>query len=313
MIEMEADPRIPVPAVGSFDPTQSAEPDPGVWRRMWDSLRRDKVALVGAVIVLAFVLVSAFAPLLAPFDPNNQFNDGLTAMGAPLPPGHPYMLGTDDLGRDLLSRLIYGARVSLIIGVMANGLAMIIGVAIGAIAAYAGGWVDMVLMRFTDTMMAFPVLLFAIALIAITSPSLQNIILVIAILYWTTTARIIHGMVLSLKEREFVEAARALGATGPRILWLYIMPHLLSVIIVYTTLGVATTVLVEASLSFVGIGVPLPTPTWGNMINEAQNYYHSDPWMMVFPGVAIMATVLGFNLLGDWLRDTLDPMQSGGH
>ncbi|MGH2409625.1 MAG: ABC transporter permease, partial [Chloroflexota bacterium] len=226
---------------------------------------------------------------------------------------HPYLLGTDDLGRDLLSRLIYGARVSLIIGVVANGLAMIIGVAIGAIAAYAGGWVDMVLMRFTDTMMAFPVLLFAIALIAITSPSLQNIIIVIAILYWTTTARIIHGMVLSLKEREFVEAARALGATGPRILWLYIMPHLLSVIIVYTTLGVATTVLVEASLSFVGIGVPLPTPTWGNMINEAQNYYHSDPWMMVFPGVAIMATVLGFNLLGDWLRDTLDPMQSGGH
>lgn len=312
-MEMHADPEMPVPPAGSFDPSRAADPDPSVWRRMWDSLRRDKVALVGAVIVLAFVLVSAFAPLLAPFDPNNQFNDGLTAMGAPLPPGHPYLLGTDDLGRDLLSRLIYGARVSLIIGVVANGLAMIIGVAIGAIAAYAGGWVDMVLMRFTDTMMAFPVLLFAIALIAITSPSLQNIIIVIAILYWTTTARIIHGMVLSLKEREFVEAARALGATGPRILWLYIMPHLLSVIIVYTTLGVATTVLVEASLSFVGIGVPLPTPTWGNMINEAQNYYHSDPWMMVFPGVAIMATVLGFNLLGDWLRDTLDPMQSGGH
>jgi len=312
-MEMHADPGVPLPGMGAFDPLQAADPDPSVWRRMWDSLKRDKVALVGAMIVLAFVLVSAFAPLLAPFDPNNQFNDGLTAMGAPLPPGHPYLLGTDDLGRDLLSRLIYGARVSLIIGVVANGLAMIIGVAIGAIAAYAGGWIDMVLMRFTDTMMAFPVLLFAIALIAITSPSLQNIILVIAILYWTTTARIIHGMVLSLKEREFVEAARALGATGPRILWLYIMPHLLSVIIVYTTLGVATTVLVEASLSFVGIGVPLPTPTWGNMINEAQNYYHSDPWMMVFPGVSIMATVLGFNLLGDWLRDTLDPMQSGGH
>jgi len=311
-MEIEADPVFRVPATGLVDPSLSLDPEPGVWRRMWDSLRRDKVALVGAMIVLAFVLVSAFAPLLAPFDPNYQFNDGLSAMGAPLPPGHPYLLGTDDLGRDLLSRLIYGARVSLIIGVVANGLAMVIGVAVGAIAAYAGGWIDMVLMRFTDTMMAFPVLLFAIALIAITSPSLENIILVLAILYWTTTARVIHGMVLSLKEREFVEAARALGATGPRILWLYIMPHLLSVIIVYTTLGVATTVLVEASLSFVGIGVPLPTPTWGNMINEAQNYYHSDPWMMVFPGVAIMATVLGFNLLGDWLRDTLDPMQSGG-
>jgi peptide/nickel transport system permease protein len=159
-------------------------------------------------------------------------------------------------------------------------------------------------------MMAFPILLFAIALIAITSPSLTNIILVIAILYWTTTCRIVYGMVLSLKEREFVEAARALGATGPRILTLYILPHLLSVIIVYTTLGVATTVLVEASLSFVGIGVQPPTPSWGNMINEAQSYYHADPWMMMFPGVAIVVTVLGFNLLGDWLRDTLDPVQS---
>jgi peptide/nickel transport system permease protein len=283
----------------------------GLWRRMWDSLRRDKLALFGALIVLGFVVLAVFAPALAPHDPNTQFTDGLTDVGAPLSPSHKFLFGTDDLGRDLLSRLIYGARVSLTIGVVANGIAMVIGVAVGAISAYAGGWVDNILMRFTDIMMAFPVLLFAIALIAITSPSLTNIIIVIAILYWTTTARVIHGMVLSLKEREFVEAARALGATGPRILGLYILPHLLSVVIVYTTLGVATTVLVEASLSYVGIGVPPPNATWGNMINEAQNYYHSDPWMMVFPGVAIMVTVLGFNLVGDWLRDTLDPLQSG--
>jgi peptide/nickel transport system permease protein len=287
------------------------EIDSGVWARMWESLRRDRPALIGALIVLGFVVLAVFAPVIAPHDPNVQFEDGISGAGAPLPPTHKFPFGTDDLGRDLLSRLMYGARVSLIIGVVANGIAMIVGVAIGAIAAYVGGLVDNVLMRFTDIMMAFPVFLFAIALIAITSPSLSSIILVIAILYWTTTARVIHGMVLSLKEREFVEAARALGATGPRILCLYILPHLLSVIIVYTTLGVATTVLVEASLSYVGIGVPLPTPTWGNMINEAQNYYHSDPWMMVFPGFAIMVTVLGFNLLGDWLRDTLDPLQSG--
>jgi peptide/nickel transport system permease protein len=280
-----------------------------VWRRAWDSLRRDKMAIFGGFVVLAFVLVALFAPFIVPHDPTTQFADGLSPQGAPLPPGPKFPLGTDDLGRDLLSRLIYGARVSLTIGVIANGLATIIGVTIGATAAYAGGLVDNFLMRFTDVMIAFPVVLFAIALIAITGPSLTNVIVVIAILYWTTTARVIYGMVLSIKEREFIEAARALGATGPRILALYILPHLVSVIIVYTTLGVATTVLVEATLSFVGISVPLPTPTWGNMINEAQQYYRSDPWMMIFPGLAIMATVLGFNLLGDWLRDTLDPVR----
>jgi peptide/nickel transport system permease protein len=291
---------------------EPVELDPGVWRRLWHSLRRDRVALTGAFIVLAFVFIAVFAPALAPHSPNFQFDDGLTDQGSPLPPGGHYVLGTDDLGRDLLSRLLYGARISLTVGILANALAMIIGVTIGSVSAYAGGWVDTILMRITDIMMAFPILLFAIALIAITSPSLTNLIIVIAVLYWTTTARVIHGMVLSLKEREFVEAARALGATGPRILGLYILPHLVSVIIVYTTLGVASTVLVEAALSYVGIGVPLPTASWGNMINEAQQYYHSDPTMVIFPGLAIMVTVLGFNLLGDWLRDTLDPVQSGG-
>lgn len=291
------------------EPDILLESDESLWRRMAASLVRDKAALFGALIVLLLVLVSLFAPLLAPHSPNTQYLDGLSLTGSPVPPNHKFLLGTDDLGRDLLSRLLYGARISLIVGVLANGLAMIIGVGIGATAAYVGGWVGNLMMRVTDIMMAFPVFLFAIALIAITSPSLTNIIIVIAILYWTTTARIIYGMVLSIKEREFVEAARALGASGPRVLGLYILPHLTSVIIVYTTLGVATTVLVEASLSFVGIGVQPPTPSWGNMINEAQNYYRSDPWMMLFPGIAIVLTVLGFNLLGDWLRDTLDPVQ----
>ncbi|HZS94083.1 MAG TPA: ABC transporter permease [Chloroflexota bacterium] len=282
----------------------------GLWRRMGSSLLRDRAALFGAFVVLAFALVAVFAPLIAPHSPDTQYLDGLSLTGSPVPPNHKFLLGTDDLGRDLLSRLLYGARVSLVVGILANGLAMIIGVAVGAVAAYVGGWTATILMRITDIMMAFPVLLFAIALIAITSPSLTNIIIVIAILYWTTTARIIYGMVLSLKEREFVDAARAIGASGPRILGLYILPHLTSVIIVYTTLGVATTVLVEASLSFVGIGVQPPTPSWGNMINEAQGYYRSDPWMMLFPGIALVITVLGFNLLGDWLRDTLDPVQN---
>jgi len=287
---------------------EAVERDQGVWGRTWDSLRRDKLALLGSAIVLLFVLVAVFAPVLAPHDPTTQFQDGLSQLGAPLSPNAKFAIGTDDLGRDLLSRLIYGARVSLTIGVLANVLAVVIGVVVGAVSAYAGGILGTVLMRLTDVTMAFPVLLFAIALIAITGPSLSNVVVVIAVLYWTTIARVVHGMVLSLKEREFVEAARALGATGPRILLLYILPHLVSVIVVYTTLGIATTVLVEASLSYVGISVPLPAPTWGNMINEAQNYYHSDPWMMMFPGLAILVTVLGFNLLGDWLRDTLDPV-----
>lgn len=281
-----------------------------VWGRVLGSLARDRAALIGALIVLTFVIISIFAPLLAPHDPNTQFLDGLTNSGSPVSPNHKFLLGSDDLGRDLLSRLLYGARVSLIVSLLANGLAMFIGVTIGATAAYAGGWVRTALTRLTDIMMAFPVLLFAIALIAITSPSLTNIIVVIAILYWTTTARVIYGMVLSLKEREFVEAARAIGAPGWRVLALYILPHLTSVIIVYTTLGVATTVLVEAALSFVGAGVQPPTPSWGNMIYEAQNYYRADPTMMIFPGIAIVLTVLGFNLLGDWLRDTLDPVHS---
>jgi peptide/nickel transport system permease protein len=287
------------------------ELDRGVWRRLWESLARDKPALIGALVVLVLVILAVFAPAITPHDPNTQFMDGLSDQGAPLLPGSHYLLGTDDLGRDLLSRLIYGARVSLTIGVLANFLSTVVGVLVGSISAYSGGWFDIILMRVTDTMMAFPVLLFAIALIAISGPSIVTIILVVALLYWTTTARIVHSMVLSLKEREFVEAARALGASGPRILFLYILPHLISVIVVYTTLGVATTVLVEASLSYVGVGVPVPTASWGSMINESQNYYRSDPTMAIFPGVAIMITVLGFNLLGDWLRDTLDPVQSG--
>jgi peptide/nickel transport system permease protein len=294
----------------AVDQGVAVELEKSAWRRAGDSLLRDRMALFGAVVVLGFVIVAIFAPLLAPHDPTQQFVEGLSSEGAPLPPGGKFPLGTDDLGRDLLSRLIFGARVSLTVGVVANGLATLIGVSVGAVAAYVGGLIDNLLMRFTDIMLAFPVFLFAIALIAVTSPSLTNIIIVIAIIYWTSTARVIHGMTLSIKQREFVEAARALGATGPRILALYILPHLLSVIIVYFTLGVATTVLVEASLSFIGAGVQPPTPSWGNMVNEAQQYYHADPWMMIFPGVAIVVTVLGFNLLGDWLRDTLDPVQS---
>jgi len=289
----------------------AAQDQVSVWGTLLDSLLHNMPALVSAAFILILALVALFAPIVAPHNPLKGYMDGLTLQGAPLPPGGHFLLGTDENGRDVLSRMIYGARVSLIIGVIANGIAMVIGVFIGMVAAYFGGWVDLVLMRFTDIVMAFPILLLAIALIAVTGPSMGNIILVISLIYWTYIARIIHGMVLSLKEREFVTATRTLGVGSWRILVKHILPHLSSAIIVYSSLGVATTILLEASLSYIGIGVPIPTPSWGNMIAEGQNIYQEAPWLLIFPGIALVMTVLAFNLIGDWLRDALDPMQEG--
>lgn len=280
-----------------------------VWREMLSDLRRDVPALIGAVLVLAIVLIAVLAPVIAPHDPNAIFPDAIDLNGQPVGPNSHFLFGADQTGHDLESRLIYGAQVSLTIGLLANTFAMIIGVSIGAVAAYFGRWVETVLMRLTDIVLAFPIFLFAIALINVTGQSVKNIVLVIALLYWTYTARVIHGMVLSIKEKEFVEAAHALGATHTRVLVRYILPHLVPIIIVYTTLGIATNVLLESSLSYVGIGVSFLTPSWGGIINDAQDYYRSAPWMTIFPGIAILATVLGFNLLGEWLRDELDPMQ----
>jgi peptide/nickel transport system permease protein len=279
------------------------------WALAWYRLRRDKMALVGGTIVLLLILVAILAPLLAPHDPSQIFDQGLTLDGTPAPPGGAFPLGADTLGRDQLSRILYGARISLTIGIVANGLAMVIGVTVGLLGGYFSGWVGTAVMRLTDIMMAFPVLLLAIALVAVLKPSLWIVIAVIAFVYWTPIARIVHGLVLGLKEREFVEAARAVGVGHPGILLRHILPHLVPVIIVYTTLGVATNVLFEAALSFLGVGVQPPTPSWGAMISDGQSYYRSAPWLVIFPGIAIMLTVLGFSLLGDGLRDALDPTQ----
>ena len=282
-----------------------------VGRLLLQSLVRNIPALLSAAFIVFLVLVAALAPVIAPYNPNQGFMNGLSLQGAPLPPNHTFLLGTDANGRDVLSRLIFGARVSLTIGIVANGFAMVIGVAVGMVSAYFGGWVDTVLMRITDVVMAFPILLLAIALIAVTGPSVMNIILVIALLYWTYVARVVHGLVLSLKEREFVTATRTLGVGPWRILLRHIVPHLSSAIIVYSSLGVATTILIESSLSYIGIGVPVPNASWGNMIAAGQASYQQAPWLMVFPGIALVLTVLAFNLVGDWLRDALDPMQEG--
>lgn len=275
--------------------------------RAWRRLRRNRAGLLGLVVALGVVLVALLAPWLAPHSPDQQFFEGLTLEGKPLPPGGPFALGTDLLGRDLLSRLIWGARASLLVGVVANGVAVLIGGLVGLAAGYFRGWIGAALMRFTDVMMAFPALLLAIALAAILRPSLWIVALVIALVNWVQVARVIYAQALSLAQREYVEAARALGAGGVRILLRHLLPHLFPTLLVWGSLGLSTTVLLEAALSFLGVGVQPPTPSWGGIINESQSYLTSAPWLVAFPGAAILLTSLAFNLLGEALREALDP------
>jgi peptide/nickel transport system permease protein len=274
-------------------------------------LLQRKLALFGLVLIAGITGSALLAPWIAPFAPDAQMFDGLTIEGAPLPPGGAYLWGTDLLGRDLFSRMLYGARTSLIIGVVANGLALLIGTLVGLAAGYFQGWIGSVLMRFTDLMMAFPALLLAICLAAIFQPSLWIVALVIALVNWVQTARVIYTETTALSQREFIAAERTLGAGTGRILFRHILPHLLPTIIVWGTLGISTTVLLEATLSFLGVGVQPPTPSWGNIIFENQTYFQSAPWLVFIPGAAILLLALAFNLVGDALRDVLDPMQRG--
>lgn len=284
-------------------------PTPGVFRRL---LKR-KLAVFGLIVIALIVFAAVFAPWIVPYNPDEQFFEGLTLEGAPLAPTAQFWFGTDLVGRDLLSRIIYGARTSLIIGVIANGVSVLIGSAVGITAGYFKGWVSTVLMRFTDLMMAFPALLLAIVLAAIFRPSLLIVAMVIAMVNWVQIARVLYTETRSLAERDFVEAERALGAGAFRILTRHIFPHLVSTIVVYATLGIATTVLLEATLSYLGIGVQPPTASWGNIIFENQTYFTSAPWLVFIPGFAIILLALAFNLVGDALRDILDPTQQGHH
>lgn len=284
-----------------------AKPRAGVWRRL---LKRP-LALLGLGIIAIVLAGAILAPWLTGYDPNEQMFDGLTLEGAPLPPGAQFWLGTDLLGRDLLTRLLFGARTSLIIGIVANGVALLIGTLVGITAGYFRGWIGSALMRFTDLMMAFPALLLAICLAAVLQPSLWIVAMVIALVNWVQTARVIYTETSSLSEREFIDAERTIGASAPRILFRHILPHLLPTIIVWGTLGISTTVLLEATLSYLGIGVQPPTASWGNIIFENQTYFQAAPWLVFFPGAAILALALAFNLVGDALRDILDPTQRG--
>jgi peptide/nickel transport system permease protein len=291
----------------SPEPLVIPENGPSVLRQ----LARRKLALLGLLITVICLGGAVFAKWLAPFNPYEQFFDGLTIEGAPLPPNETFWFGTDLLGRDLFSRILYGAQTSLVIGLVANGAALLIGTLVGVTAGYFRGVTGAVLMRFTDLMMAFPALLLAICLAAIFAPSLWIVAMVIAFVNWVQTARVIFTQTSSLSERDYIAAAKTLGAGHGRILFRHILPHLIPTLIVWGTLGISTTVLLEATLSFLGIGVQPPIPSWGNIIFENQTYFQSAPWLVFIPGAAILLLALAFNLVGDALRDILDPTQQG--
>ena len=269
---------------------------------------RDRVALLGMAVIAASVLLATVAPALAPADPVQ--NDLLARLTPPMwmdggSAHHP--LGTDTLGRDVVSRLLYGARVSLVVGFSAVVLAGALGVALGLVAGYYGGRLDDLLMRLGDVQLAFPALVLAVAVLAVVGSGLANVVLVLGVTGWVTYARITRGETLSLRHREFVEGARALGAGDAAILWRHVLPNVLPSITVVATFSVARTIIAEASLSFLGLGIPPPAPSWGAMLDEGRNYLTTGWWLALFPGLAILLVVLAINLIGDYLRDTLDP------
>jgi peptide/nickel transport system permease protein len=269
---------------------------------LWRRLRRNRAAIVGAVIVALFVFVAGLAPVLVPFNPiQGNLGDRLQ------PPSPAHWLGTDELGRDILSRILFGARISLEIQIVAVLVALVIGVALGSVGGYLGGHVDNVIMRSMDVLLAFPSIFLALAIIAALGTGLFNLMLAAGIASVPQFARIVRASILTLKEREFVEAARALGGGSNRIMFRHLLPNCLAPIIVQSTLRMATVLLTASGLSFLGLGVQPPTPEWGAMLSNARSYLIVAPHVATIPGLAIMVVVVGFNLFGDGLRDTLDP------
>jgi peptide/nickel transport system permease protein len=266
--------------------------------------RKNRLAIAGLVVMLLLYLVTLVTPLIAPFDPAEQGNIILSRY---LAPSLQHLMGTDKFGRDIFSRVLYGARISLSIGFIAVGISITLGTLIGAFAGYFGGIVDGILMRFTDMMLSFPRLVLLIVVIALFEPSIYIVVIVLGLTGWMGTARLVRGEVLSLREREFVQAARALGMNDWRIIFRHVIPNTMAPVIVSATLGIGQTILTEASLSFLGLGVQAPTPSWGNMVADGRDALINAWWIATFPGIAIVLTVVAFNLLGDGLRDALDP------
>jgi peptide/nickel transport system permease protein len=274
------------------------------WAIAGRHFRKNRMAMGGLAIMILLYVVTLITPLIAPFDPAAQGDIVLTRY---LPPSAEHLMGTDKFGRDIFSRVLYGARISLSIGFIAVGISITLGTLLGAVAGYYGGITDGVLMRFTDMMLSFPRLVLLIVVIALFEPSIWLVVTVLGLTGWMGTARIVRGEVLSLREREFVQAARALGMGDGRIILKHVIPNTLAPVIVSATLGIGQTILTEASLSFLGLGVQPPTPSWGNMVSDGRDALVTAWWIATFPGLAIVFTVIAFNLLGDGLRDALDP------
>ena len=277
----------------------------------WAFLRRlirRRTALVGLVVVAAVVLAALLAPVLTPFDPLVQdISQRLKPPGSVSPEGRAHWLGTDHLGRDILGRILYGSRIAFVVGLSAVFIAGTLGLVVGVVSGYFGGWVDDLFMRLADIQLAFPFILLALAVIGVLGPSLRNIIVVVGVSGWVVYARIVRGEVLSLREREFVQAARAVGSPPARVIVRHLVPNAFAPWLVIATLDMARVIIVESALSFLGLGIPPPTPTWGGMLADGRVYMSTAWWLATFPGLAILVTVLGINLLGDGLRDTLDP------
>lgn len=271
-------------------------------RDFWRRFKRHHLGLMGAGVVSLLFVISLAAPLLAPYDPGHIDIKSILES-----PSYKHPLGTDQLGRDVFSRIIWGGRISLMVGFVAVGIAVLIGVFLGAMAGYYGGWVDNVIMRFVDIMLCFPTFFLILAVVALLEPSIWNIMVVIGATGWMGMARLIRAEILSIKERDYVLAARALGASHTRIIWRNIVPNAMAPVLVAATLGVAGAILTESALSFLGIGVQPPTPSWGNILTAGKDSIEVAWWLSLYPGLAILITVLGYNLLGEGIRDAIDP------
>jgi peptide/nickel transport system permease protein len=275
---------------------------PSWWRQLVAITERERLGGIGILICLLLVLIAALADIISPADPLQ-----MRAGGALAAPGSSFPLGADPFGRDILSRLIHGARISLTVGLGATLLGTTIGAAVALISGYLGGWVDMLLQRIMDMMMAIPALILAMAMVAVLSPSLTNVIYAVAFALVPGTNRVMRAQVLSVKERDYILAARTQGAPVSRILVKHVLPNCMAPYLIIASAGMSTAILAEASLSFLGLGIPAPAPSWGSMLSTARDYVDIAPWIPIFPGLAISLAVFGFNLLGDALRDILDP------
>src|ERR1700722_5016905 len=300
----------PAPSQPQVDPVKTIQ-GRSPWRLAFERLRGDRAAMIALGTLIVITLVAIFAPLVATLTGHGVYQQfrtsGLSPEGIPYGPNHTFLLGTDQQGRDILVRIAYGARISLLVGVVATSITVSFGTVLGLAAGYLGGWVDTVIARMVDVVLSLPYLLIAIALVSIVGPSLGLVIVIIAIFQWAAVCRIVRGQVLSIREREYIEASRSLGAGPWRIMFVDILPNVLAQVIVLMTLLIPASILFEAALSYLSVGVPAPTADWGQMISDAQNIFQQAWWFFVFPSLALLITTVAFNIFGDGVRDALDP------